>query len=319
LNIAGAEAANAASDIQFNPGNYPVAEGFDKLRTYDAFNNGQDWKEATQSLQVRRWYPSAQTLIDGSILTVGGSNAGLLVLNEASINVPTYEIVWQDGRKPAPPVTLPILQFDASQNLVPGKSYNLYPILMLLPNSANRNLIFTIAGTSVVIWDYTQDVLYKTLPNTPYNQPRTFPSSATAVLLPLVAPNYTPTVLLCGGSSGDMPNPRALNDCWTINPLDSNPVWVATDSMPTTRTMGDGINLPDGTVMIINGAQVGCGGGVMAEVPAFSPIGQFFPSKYPSDLSFSRPSVGTKTCIVYLEQMNEVKHETDLALLFNSV
>jgi hypothetical protein len=31
---------------------------------------------------------------DGSVLVVGGSNKGGLVLNEASINVPTYEIVY---------------------------------------------------------------------------------------------------------------------------------------------------------------------------------------------------------------------------------
>ena len=69
-----------------------------------------------------------QTLVDGSILVVGGSNVGGLVLNEANINVPTYEIVKQGGGNGGPPVTLPILQFTAAQNLVPGKSYNLYPM-----------------------------------------------------------------------------------------------------------------------------------------------------------------------------------------------
>lgn len=76
-------------------------------------------------------YPSAQTLIDGSVLVVGGSNAGGLVLNEASINVPTYEIIYQDNRATPAPVTLPILEFTANENLVPGKSYNLYPICTL--------------------------------------------------------------------------------------------------------------------------------------------------------------------------------------------
>ena len=76
-------------------------------------------------------YPTAQTLIDGSILVVGGSNAGGLVLNEASINVPTYEIIYQDNRATPAPITLPILEFTADENLVPGKSYNLYPICTL--------------------------------------------------------------------------------------------------------------------------------------------------------------------------------------------
>ena len=73
-------------------------------------------------------YPSAQTLVDGSVLVVGGANAGGLVLNEASINVPTYEIIYQDNRATQAPVILPILQFTADENLVPGKSYNLYPM-----------------------------------------------------------------------------------------------------------------------------------------------------------------------------------------------
>ena len=76
-------------------------------------------------------YPSAQTLVDGSVLVVGGSNAGGLVLNEASINVPTYEVVYQDNRATPAPITLPILEFTADENLVPGKSYNLYPMCEL--------------------------------------------------------------------------------------------------------------------------------------------------------------------------------------------
>ena len=121
LNIAGAEV-----------GPRGVAEGFDKLRTYSpgpcAGACTQDWVEEARLLQHTRWYPSAQTLVDGSILVVGGSDAGGLVLNEANINVPTYELLFQDGRPVPAPVVLPILEFTADQNLVPGKSYNLYPI-----------------------------------------------------------------------------------------------------------------------------------------------------------------------------------------------
>lgn len=118
------------------PGPNGVAEGFDKLRTYSpgpcTGPCKQDWVEKSAKLQHTRWYPTAQTLTDGSVLVVGGSDAGGLVLNEASINVPTYEIVYQDGHQPPTPVLLPILDFTATQNLVPGKSYNLYPICQLL-------------------------------------------------------------------------------------------------------------------------------------------------------------------------------------------
>ena len=132
-----------------------MAEGFDKLRTFSPgpCTEGaciQDWVEETTLLQHKRWYPSAQTLVDGSVLVVGGSDAGGLVLNEASINVPSmfvsllwlnslivssplilfvaYEIIFQDGRTPPAEFTLPILQFTDAQNLEPDYSYNLYPM-----------------------------------------------------------------------------------------------------------------------------------------------------------------------------------------------
>ena len=72
--------------------------------------------------------------MDGSVLVVGGANSGGLVLNEASINVPTYEIIYPDNRAAQAPVQLPILQFTADENLVPGKSYNLYPMRESIEN-----------------------------------------------------------------------------------------------------------------------------------------------------------------------------------------
>lgn len=123
-NIAGAEA-----------GPNGVADGFNKIRTYApgpcSGSCTHDWLERSTTLQHTRWYPSAQTLVDGSVLVVGGADVGGLVLNEASINVPTYEIIYSDGRAPPSPVRLPILDFTSDQNLDPGKSYNLYPICQL--------------------------------------------------------------------------------------------------------------------------------------------------------------------------------------------
>ena len=120
-NVAGAE-----------PGPASVGSGFNKIRTYAPGPCGgactQDWVESTSTLQNERWYPSMHTLVDGSVLVVGGANVGGLVLNEADINVPTYEIVLQGGGTAPPPSLLPILNFTIEQNLVPGKSYNLYPI-----------------------------------------------------------------------------------------------------------------------------------------------------------------------------------------------
>jgi len=142
----------------------------------------------------------------------------------------------------------------------------------LLPNTAATNQIFTVAGNQSIVWDYTANSLIKTLPDTPHH-PRTFPSSATSVLLPLLAPKYEPSILICGGSSGDIPNPTALSDCYTICPNDLTPTYKPTDSLPNgPQTMSDGILLPDGTVLLINGAHSGCGGGFMADDPVLSPV-----------------------------------------------
>ena len=127
VNMAGSEpdawVANTPVDIP---------QGFNSIRTYSPgpCTNGScnmDFNKRTQVLQAMRWYPTAEALTNGDVLVVGGSNTGLLVLNEANINVPTYEIIKKDFSTPPAPVTLPILQFDASQNLQPNKSYNLYP------------------------------------------------------------------------------------------------------------------------------------------------------------------------------------------------
>lgn len=141
-----------------------------------------------------------------------------------------------------------------------------------MPNTKNANEIFTIAGNQSVIWDYGNDHYVTGLPDTPL-QPRTFPSSATSVLLPLEFPLYSPTVLLCGGSSGDMPNPQALSDCYTIKPQEAYCEWERDDDMPNgPQVMSDPILLPDGKVLLIGGAQKGSAGGYQADDPVLSPI-----------------------------------------------
>lgn len=140
-------------------------------------------------------------------------------------------------------------------------------IVNLLPNEQSADHVFTLAGNQVIVHDYSTNQQIKKLPDTPL-QPRCFPSSATVVLLPLVAPNYDPTILMCGGSSGDAPDPQALDDCYTIKPNDENPVWQQDDNLPNgPQTMTDAVLLPDGTVLMLNGAHAGSAGGYMARDP----------------------------------------------------
>ena len=106
---------------------------------------------------------------------------------------------------------------------------------------------------------------------------RTYPASGANAMLPLTPANgYTPTIIFCGGQ--EMPDPWWGNysypsvDTWTIpasskchritpEPVDgSAPAYVQDDSLPIGRTMGQFIALPDGTLLVINGAENGTAG-----------------------------------------------------------
>lgn len=93
------------------------------------------------------------------------------------------------------------------------------------------------------------------------------------MLSPLVAPDCTLKVLVCEGSSGEMPDPIALSDYYTINPPDASPSWQSTDSLPNEpQIISDGILFPDRTVLIIDGARISSGGGFQANDPVLQPV-----------------------------------------------
>lgn len=273
FNTGGAEPCEADGNCFTNQGRGPVKDGFDKIRTYNpgpcpAEGCTQDWVETGATIQRRRWYHSMQTLTDGSILMVGGSNVGGLVHNEPNINEANFEIARLDGSID-PVVDFPFLAFTDKDG--PNKSYNLYPILHMLPNARGENQIFTLAGSESMVFDYEKNARVKRLPG--IDSMRTFPASAMSVILPLTpANNYKAEVLVCGGSTGDRPDPKALRSCGRMQPLARNARWEMENMPDGSRVMGDMILLPNGEVFIVNGARHGSGGGHMAEVPALEPI-----------------------------------------------
>lgn len=106
---------------------------------------------------------------------------------------------------------------------------------------------------------------------------RVYPASGATAMLPLTPTNnYTPTIIFCGGS--DMPeynygdyrfpyadtwNIPASQDCQRITPEPkdgSAPVYEQDDNMLEGRTMGQFIILPDGKLLVVNGALNGTAG-----------------------------------------------------------
>ncbi|KAG6369371.1 hypothetical protein JVT61DRAFT_14978 [Boletus reticuloceps] len=128
----------------------------------------------------------------------------------------------------------------------------------------------------LVLWDPDQNI-EAPLPDMPNGVVRVYPASGAVAMLPLTpATNYTPTLLFCGGS--DMPADYYGNCSWpfyntwtyptskdcqrlTPEPQDgSSPAYDQDDPMLLGRTMGRFINLPDGTMLVINGAANGTAG-----------------------------------------------------------
>ncbi|KAJ3512328.1 hypothetical protein NLJ89_g3581 [Agrocybe chaxingu] len=199
----------------------------------------------------QRWYPTLETLDDGSIIILGGCRNGGYV-NDAGQAVPTYEFFPPTG----PPVVSPILQ-----NSLPA---NLYPLAFLLPSGK----VLLQANWLTTLLDYKNKV------ETPLDDMpdavRTYPASAGTVMLPLTpANNWTATIMFCGGanvpaeqwSAPDfvVTQHEASASCVKLTP-DVSKSYVQDDPLPERRTMTNLILLPDGKVLCLNGARMGTAG-----------------------------------------------------------
>ncbi|KAI8003986.1 Aldehyde oxidase GLOX1 [Camellia lanceoleosa] len=100
----------------------------------------------------------------------------------------------------------------------------------------------------------------------PDGNPRSYPSTGSAVLLPLKnlqGQAIQAEVLVCGGApKGSFTSAQmgqflgALKTCGRIKITDPSPQWVM-ETMPLARVMGDMVLLPNRAVLIINGGSAG--------------------------------------------------------------
>ena len=105
--------------------------------------------------------------------------------------------------------------------------------------------------------------------------PVSYPQTASIVLLPLELPNYAPRILVVGGSSQDHAGggTPASTHTYLLDLTASNPTWTQ-ETLSCPRIMPDAVLLPDGTVGIFNGAEVGIAGGVFGKGNARSTDGK---------------------------------------------
>ncbi|GAB2287396.1 hypothetical protein Dimus_021774 [Dionaea muscipula] len=218
-----------------------------------------DWVEHSGYLARHRWYASNQILPDGRVIIIGGRRQY------------SYEFYPRDQAGPA--FNLGFLR----ETRESCSEDNLYPFIHLLPDGN----LFIFANTRAIAFDYNQHRVVREFPSIPGGEPRNYPSTGSSVLLP-IDENRIPLhveVLVCGGAPpGAFLNAtrnrvflHALNSCGRIAVSDQNPMWVM-ESMPLARVMGDMLLLPNGDVMIINGAGSGTAGWEDAVSPVTRPV-----------------------------------------------
>ncbi|KZV54240.1 Glyoxal oxidase-related protein [Dorcoceras hygrometricum] len=213
-----------------------------------------DWIEFPRALSRRRWYATNQILPDGRIIIVGGRGQFNFEFYPASSNAFGLNFLRETS--------------DENEN-------NLYPFLHLLPDGS----LFIFANTRAILFDYKQNRVIREFPIIPGGEPRNYPSSGSSVLLPIDenSPNEA-EVMICGGAKHDAFRLarrgtflRATASCGRLKVTETKPAWKMED-MPMARVMSDMLLLPNGDIMMINGAGSGTAGWENARNPVTRPV-----------------------------------------------
>lgn len=229
-------------------------DGFRKFRKFAPCNGTSfcDWEELNDvELSQGRWYATNQILPDGSVIIVGGRGSN------------TVEFF--------PPRKNGAVSFPFLSQTEDTQMDNLYPYVHLLPNGH----LFVFANTNSVMYDFTRHLIVKEYPKLE-GGPRNYPSAGSSVMLALQGDYSAAEIVVCGGAqygaflmrSTDTP---AHGSCGRILATSENPKWEMED-MPFGRIMGDMVMLPNGDVLVINGAMSGTQGFELASNPCLNPV-----------------------------------------------
>ncbi|MED6184340.1 hypothetical protein PIB30_046496 [Stylosanthes scabra] len=239
-------------------------DGARTIRYYGGPNcqNNCDWREHNASLTEERWYGTQTILPSGDFIVIGGRRSF------------SYEYLPKvEGQSSDKPYFFPFLYEtgDIDEN-------NLYPFAHLTPDGN----LFIFSNNHSLLLNPTTNKVVRTFPVLPGGS-RNYPASGTSTLLPINLHNVTDVikaeVIVCGGNT---PNAfflaetkkmflPALQDCNRMVITDPYPSWH-TEQMPSRRTMGDSLILPNGQILFINGAQVGTSAWWDADEPNLTPV-----------------------------------------------
>ncbi|XP_062088789.1 aldehyde oxidase GLOX1 [Humulus lupulus] len=222
-----------------------------------------DFVEYKKPLADPRWYSTQITVDDGRFLVVGGRRAY------------SYEFVPAEGESNDKATFLAMLDetTDLDEN-------NLYPFVYL---STDGNVFIFANNRSILLDPKTHEVV-REFPALPGGA-RNYPASGMSALLPIRLDLHSNTndvvpaeVIICGGAKQEAYSLAgkgnfipALNDCNRLTITDPNAVWE-TETMPSRRVMGDMLILPNGDLLLVNGAQLGTAAWQFAEDPNYVPL-----------------------------------------------
>ncbi|GAA5992539.1 hypothetical protein JCM5350_008272 [Sporobolomyces pararoseus] len=215
-----------------------------------------EWTDDVNAMPLSRWYPTVETLPDGTAIIIGGELYGSFVNTpQGGQNVPSVEF-WPRRSPDDAPINVTFLE-----ETMP---INLYPLTWLLSD----NRLFMQAGWMSTLYDYNEN-LETRLPNITHAQ-RPYPAGAGSLMLPMLPPDYSQTIIFAGGvnperedwnqNEWDIVDTPASSSVVGISPLGDAPTWQDYDDLPEGRTMGNLIQLPDQRVLLLNGAAQGSEG-----------------------------------------------------------
>ncbi|KAG2487005.1 hypothetical protein HYH03_014377 [Edaphochlamys debaryana] len=237
---------------QANAG-YP--DGMKSVRTFNKTCTDLNLRKVNE-MSWRRWYPTATLLPPGWVMIMGGTQG----VGAGTSNNPFWEMYYPETNELVPNAMRPQFLDQAEQVY--------YPFNYVLPSG----YLFTFCGRSGWIMDYMTNTWVASVPRLRGYGSTQFPFTGTSVLLGLYPEtNYQVEIMLFGGqkeaanknltivANRGANRLRVTYDEATNNFTFGENGWVYED-MPVGRVMPDSVLLPNGKVVILNGANAGLAG-----------------------------------------------------------
>jgi len=206
-------------------------------------------------MPAARYYPTCVTLSDGNALIASGAASRYtphIVAPAVNINNEEFEVFyWQRDIRSHP------IKFN------PGHLTTMYPFMQVLPDGSAKGVLWVFSKNEARLfypenstWNPTS---FRAI--SPFN--RNYPQQGSFVLLPLLAERPDQVCLLVIGGAGEEGGEERATDTAEIfqfDPQNHNAShWRAPEggNMRSRRFMSDATLLPDGSVLVANGAARG--------------------------------------------------------------